>query len=170
MRSRKKKIIGILAAWATSIAVAYLAGILYAFLFEKRYPAHFSSNLGVSDAGNLDHFFLIGSIVAVTAAVITTLATIFIAWPLYIFSRRLKIFTLWVYFFSGIIIGSCVLVVLGAIQIYLGFFSSIGNYWFEILTILIASTTATVIFGMIVRTKSASARMRERSGSNRVDR
>ena len=170
MRSKRKKIIGILAAWATSIAVAYLAGILYAFLLQRRYPAHFVGNLWPNNTGNLEHFFLIGNIVAVTAAVIAMLATIFIAWPLYLFFRRLKIFTLWAYFFSGIIIGSCVLVVLGAIQIYLGFFSSIGNYWFEILAILIASTSATVIFGMITRTKSASARMRERSGFNRVDR
>ena len=58
MRSKRKKIIGILAAWATSIAVAYLAGILYAFLLERRYPAHFASNLWADNAGNLDHFFL----------------------------------------------------------------------------------------------------------------
>lgn len=144
-----RTLVGFTAAWCASIAVAFLVGCIFAlFMGNKAGQLLNAAVYGNKDAVNV--FLFVGGTSAMAAAVIAFLAAIFIAWPLYLASRRLRHVTLNLYVLAGFGMALVVSGVLLAFQHVIRDFPGSG-LWFEYVAILIAGPVATLTFWIITK-------------------
>lgn len=140
---------GFVAAWAASVSVAFLAGCVFAlFMGNDAIELFKAAASGNKDALNIILF--VGGTSAMAAGVVAFLATVFIAWPLYFFSRKLHHVTLCLYVLVGVGIALVVSVILLALQHLIRDFPG-GGVWFQFAAIIVAGPIATLTFWAIVR-------------------
>jgi len=82
--------LGLGAAWMSSVVVGFLFGCLYAVRLETGHIADFLKAAASGSKDAIGVSFFVGTTVAIAAAAIALLVTIFIAYPLYLASRTLE--------------------------------------------------------------------------------
>lgn len=149
MTKLSRTVTGFAAAWGASVAVAFLVGCAFApFMGNDALPLLKAAASGHKDA--LEIFLFVGGTSAIAAAVVAFLAVVFIAWPLYLASRRLQHVNLRLYILAGFGIALAVSAILLALQYMIRDFPGTG-LWLEYVAIIIAGPIATLTFWIVVR-------------------
>jgi hypothetical protein len=130
--------------------VAFVAGCLHSIHMESGHVAEFLKGITSGNREALTTFFLVGLVAAIAAALISALAIIFIAWPLYLAARRHRVLSLNAYLFSGLLVSLLVTGILLITQRYLDPLLP-SDYKLEVISILIAGPLAAMSFWLVAR-------------------
>lgn len=142
---------GFVAAWATTVAVAFAAGGLYAIWLMRHHAVEQTQAAVFGPKDALDAFlFFVGTTAAVTASVIGLLTILVVAWPIYPLSRRRQWVSWPQYVTAGLALAIGVAVVLSGLQLA---FSPLvdSGYYLEVVAVLIAGPSAALVFWSVVR-------------------
>lgn len=147
-RSAKRDLVGFVSAWLVSVFIGFLAGCFYALYLGSEQGADFMHDL-ITDTSNFAAaLFYVGTVVAIAAGVIGLFAEVFIAWPLYLVVRKRGFISLWQHLVAGLAIALIVIALLFTLQYLFHGFPRV-EYWFEGLSILVATILSTLAFWYI---------------------
>jgi hypothetical protein len=142
---------GFAVAWATSVAVAFAAGCIYAVALMHGHAVGFLKAVGAGQKDALNIFLFVGGTTAIAAAAIALLVIFVIAWPLYLLSKKLQRVSRPQYIAAGLAIAAVVVAVLLSLQLAFSPLAVGSEYYLEIVTILVGGPAATLAFWSVVR-------------------
>ena len=146
-----RTLLGMVMAWITSVATAFLAGCIYAFTLMGGDAADVVNAAGTERKDALTFLFFVGGTTAIAAAVVAVITIVTIAWPLTRILRHLGSVSRSAYVVAGFVASVVIASAIVVLQLSFGRLAVQSEYYFEVVTVLIVGPIAMLTLWLIVR-------------------